>query len=276
MATDEVTHASVTVLLVNFRSLANIEARLRSGALRGCNVVIVDNGDDPTGITALCDTFGASSILLAQNVGFAAAVNAAVAAVGAVGRQWLVLNPDVALTTEQFAQLRGALTPGLDGVAPLLQGPDGRLQVGCAGGRLSLRSVVAYFLFVSHLIPRVRGVFLTRAQARKAHAVEWLCMACMLLAPDAFDRYGPIPEGELVYAEDLAWGTAASAKGARFRLVSDVVVRHDQGASGGSHRWIGAMERLCRARLGRFRGGCAILAIRFGLRLRRALGREIV
>jgi GT2 family glycosyltransferase len=100
-------------------------------------------------------------------------------------------------------------------------------------------------------------------------------MACLLLTPEAFARFGPIPETELVYAEDLAWGTAASVNGARFQLDSDIVVRHDQGSSGASDRWVGAIERLCRARLGPVRGRLAVVAIKLGLGIRRLAGRQV-
>ena len=112
-------------------------------------------------------------------------------------------------------------------------------------------------------------------KSRRAQEVEWLCMACLLLAPDAFDRYGPIPEDELVYAEDVAWGTAATVRGATFRLVPEVTVRHERGASGSSERWVGALERLCRRRLGNRRGRIAVIVIRIGLGVRRALGRTV-
>lgn len=267
--------SQITVIIVNFHSLPNIAARLESLALDGPDVIVVDNGDDPAGVSRVCAAHSVTAVLLDQNVGFAAAVNAAVATVDNPRQPWLLLNPDVHLAPGQLHQLVAALDDGTDGVAPLLEGSDGRLQVGPAGGALTLSSVAAYFLFVSHLVPRLRGAFLTRSQSRRASDVAWLCMACLLLAPDAFARFGPIPETELVYAEDVAWGTAASARGARFQLVPGVVVRHDQGASGASNRWTGALERLCRARLGPFRGRLAVAAIRVGLGARQMMGRRV-
>jgi hypothetical protein len=67
----------------------------------------------------------------------------------------------------------------------------------------------------------------------------------------------------------------ATRAGARFRLLADVVVRHEHGSSGQSARWVGALERLCRRRLGRIRGGLAVGAIRIGLGVRRGLGRRV-
>jgi GT2 family glycosyltransferase len=264
----------LTVVLVNYRSLANIEARLASPALRGAVVIVVDNGDDPDGVSALCTRYGATPLLLARNVGFAAGVNAAVASVAEPDRPWLLLNPDAAIMRDDLEALVEDL-PGRDGVGPALVQPDGRLQVGAGGGPLTLRSVAYYFLFLVHLLPRLRGIFLTRRQTRASRDVDWLCMACLVLTADAFDRFGPIPEDELVYAEDVAWGTRASRSGAKFRLRADIVVRHEHGSSGASNKWVGAVERLCRRRLGGLRGGLAIVAIRLGLGMRRLLGRRV-
>jgi N-acetylglucosaminyl-diphospho-decaprenol L-rhamnosyltransferase len=273
--TDNPTHAALTVILVNYRSLANIETAFAAGGLSGHNVIVVDNGDDPAGVTRVCAEHHATPLLLDHNIGFAAAVNRAVATIADPTRPWLLLNPDVRVTSAQLKELAEALRDGPDGIAPLLAGSDGRLQIGSGGGALSLSSVAIYFLFVAHLFPRLRGVFLTRSQSRQARRVAWLCMACLLLTPDAFTRFGPIPEDELVYAEDVAWGTAASERGARFELVPGLVVRHDQGASGASRRWSGAFERLCRARLGPVRGRFAVIAVRAGVGTRRLLGRQV-
>ncbi len=268
------TGPELTVVLVNYRSLANIKSRLSSASLRGQRVIVVDNGDDPDGVTAACARAGAAPLLLEDNAGFAAAVNAAVRSVEAPDRPWLLLNPDVHVTPEQLVTLAAELDAA-DAVGPALRQGDGRLQVGAGGGPITLRSVAYYFLFVSHLLPWLRGIFLTRRQTRGRRDVDWLCMACLLLRPDAFVRFGSIPEDELVYAEDVAWGTLASDQGARLRLVADVVVRHDHGSSGESRRWVGALERLCLRRLGRMRGGLAVSAIRMGLAIRRSLGRRV-
>jgi len=160
-------------------------------------------------------------------------------------------------------------------VAPLLLDPGNRVQVGSAGGPLTLASVAGYFLLVSHLVPAVRGVFLTRRQLARGTRADWLCMACLLVRGDAFERFGPIPEDELVYAEDLAWGTAATTAGARLVLVPGLRAVHAQGASGGSARWVGAFERTLRRRMSGASGIVAVGCVRVGLRLRRMLGRRV-
>lgn len=260
---------TVGVVLVNYRSLTDVAARLDSGVLAGTRVVVVDNASDPHGVQALCDRTGASAVLLDRNVGFAGGVAAGTAALGPV-EELLLLNPDAALDAAALAALQAALRErSLDGVAPLLVEPGGRLQVGAAGGPVTLRSVAWYFLGIAHLLPGLRGIFLTRRQSRSASGVDWLCAACLLLRGDVLDRFGALPLDELVYAEDLAWGTAATARGARLALVPSVRVQHAVGASGGSAAWVGAVERLLKRRLGRPRGYVAVGMVRFGLVTRR-------
>ena len=267
----------VRVVLVNYRCADDIEARLRSGVLRPADeVLIVDNGSDPERVAAWESPYGITAVLLEENVGFAAAVNAAVA-MSTTTTPVLLLNPDLQLTADVLDGLVAALDgpTGPDGVAPLLLEPGDRVQVGAAGGPLTLGAVAAYFLMVSHLLPRVRGVFLTRRQLTRGIRADWLCMACLLVRADAFERFGPVPEDELVYAEDLAWGTAATAAGARFALQPGLHAVHAQGASGGSARWVGAFERTLRRRLPGARGRLAVACVRVGLGARQMLGRRV-
>lgn len=274
------TRPAVRAVLVNYHCADDVEARLRSGVLGPADeVLIVDNASDPERVRAWESEHGVTAILLPDNIGFAAAVNTAVAA-STTDAPVLLLNPDVELSAEVLGQLTSALgapgEPPLDGVAPLLLDQGGGVQVGGAGGPLTARSVAAYFLLVTHLVPAVRGVFLTRRQLAAGAAADWLCMACLLVRGDAFDRFGPVPEDELVYAEDLAWGTAATGAGARFRLLPQARVVHARGASGGSARWVGAFERTVRRRVPGVRGALAVGSVRLGLAARRAAGRRVV
>jgi N-acetylglucosaminyl-diphospho-decaprenol L-rhamnosyltransferase len=274
------TRPAVRVVLVNYRCADDVEARLRSGVLGPLDeVLIVDNASDPERVRAWESSYGVRALLMPSNVGFAAAVNAAVRASG-TGGPILLLNPDVELTARALEQLTAALGgpgpgSGPDGVAPLLLDPAGGVQVGAAGGPLTAGSVAAYFLLVSHLLPGLRGVMLTRRQLAAGADADWLCMACLLLRADAFERFGPIPTDELVYAEDLAWGTAATLAGAHFRLLPGTRVVHAQGVSGGSGLWVGAFERTIRRRLPGPRGAVAVWSARVGLAARRAVGRRV-
>ena len=264
----------VLVILVNWRLADQIEQLLASGALTGQRVLLVDNASQPDEIQALAGRYGAEALLLQENFGFAGAVNRALAA-SRPARAVLLLNPDVRLRAATVGVLHQRLVrDDLTGVAPLLVRPDGSVQVS-GGGPLTARSFLLYFLFLSHLLPKARGVFYTRRQLRAGLAPSWLGMGCLLLRGDAFHRYGPIPEDELVYGEDVAWGVAASHAGARFALATDLRVSHDQGAAGASSRSHPALARLAIRQLGPFRGGLAAGCMWAGLGVRRLVGRTL-
>jgi GT2 family glycosyltransferase len=273
---------TTAAIVVNYQSIEFVRRLLASGGLDGTDIVVVDNGSEPEAVLETCRSHGARPMLLPDNVGFAAAVNVAVAQLAPACEEVLLVNPDLTLTSGAVSGLRRARQElQADAVCPLIlvEGTN-RVQGGNGGGPLSLTAIAAYYWFLSHLFPRLRGIFLTRAQTRRLRTpvqLEWLCMACLLVRRDAFVTYGPVPEDEIVYAEDIAWGTSASAAGARLFLVPEISVEHRRGASGGSsyEAYVGSLNRLLRRRMPPARAWLACFMVTSGLGLRRALGRRV-
>jgi N-acetylglucosaminyl-diphospho-decaprenol L-rhamnosyltransferase len=274
-----VTTASI---VVNYKSVDFVRRLLASGGLSGTEVIVVDNGSEPAEVVEACNSYGATAVLLPENIGFAAAVNAAVTQLEPGYGLVLLVNPDVSLGVEAVAQLRRASEElEADAVCPviLVEGTE-RVQGGNGGGPLSLTAIAAYYWFVTHLFPGVKGLFLTRAQIRRVREplqLDWLCMACLLVRRDAFTRYGDIPEDEIAYSEDIAWGTRASAAGARLFLVPGISVEHKRGASKGSsyEAYVGSLRRLLHRRMAPTKARLAYLIISSGLWVRRAFGRQV-
>ncbi|HET6910837.1 MAG TPA: glycosyltransferase [Mycobacteriales bacterium] len=266
---------SLRVILVNYRCLDGIAEHLRSPVFHDCDVILVDNASDPQQVAELARSTGARALYMDRNVGFAAAVNAAArlpAREGSAHSATLLLNPDVEIDEQQLAALlRHLQQSDADAVGPVLVDEHGRVWVSSAGGPITLRSVAWYFLFLSHLVPRLSGFFWTRRQVTRGpvEVPRWLCGACLLVRADAFERFGYLPTDEIVYGEDVGWGVAATARGARLVLARDVVVRHVGGQSGGSDAWVDATIRTMRRHLGPVRGPVASLVVRAGLGLRR-------
>ncbi len=259
---------SLLAVVVNYRLAGRIEELLASGVLCGHDVLLVDNASEPGELRQIADRHRTDLMLLDRNYGFAGAVNRAVAH-AQPHAQILLVNPDVTLTASMLSSLQRALAQGsLTAVSPLLLNSDGSVQVGTAGGPATGSAVAIYFLFVSHVIRRAKGIFYTRRQLSSGLEPAWLCMACLLLQGDAFTRYGPIPEYEIVYAEDVAWGIRASRTGARFAVLADVRAIHEQGAAGESDRWRGALGRLVIRENGSLRGWLAVSAMWLGLGVR--------
>lgn len=285
MSSPEATGSEVTAVasvIVNYRSSSFVERLLASGGLAGTLVTIVDNGSEPERVKELAASSGATAILLETNIGFGAAVNVAVEELPPECREVLLVNPDVTMSQDTVVRLHRALNElDADAVSPviLVEGTGG-VQGGNGGGPLSIRSLVDYYWFLAHLFPARRGLFLTRAQTQRLSrpcALDWLCMAFLLVRRDAFARFGPVPEEELVYSEDIAWGTKASAAGAQLFLVPSVSIEHRRGASGGSSydAYVGSLTRLLDRRLSPRRAIIARFIVRSGLLVRRAVGRKI-
>jgi GT2 family glycosyltransferase len=263
----------VLVLIVNYRLADHIERLLASACLVPHRVLLVDNASQPERLRQIAGRFGTELLLLDRNYGFAGAVNRALAQATPASTV-LLLNPDVHMGSGTLDALRRALADdrGLTGVTPLLLNGDGSRQVGTAGGPPSVAGFFSYFCFVSHLLPRTRGVMFTRRQLASGLTPSWLCMACLLVRGDAFSRFGPVPEFELAYAEDVAWGVAASAAGARFAVLPRVTVVHEQGAAGESARWKHALARLAVREAGLVRGCLARVFMEVGLGVRALVG----
>lgn len=265
------------VILINYRCVEDVARQLQEASIAGALVALVDNASEPVEVSRLAREHGTLVSLNDTNGGFAGGVNTGLRLLADAGHDGpvLLLNPDVHLTDAAMIRMLDEVDRGADGVSPQLRLGNGQLQVGVAGGPLTLWSVCVYFLGLAHVAPPLRGLFWTRSQARRGGSPAWLCAGCLLLSNRAVSTYGRWPEDEVVYAEDVAWGTRASKAGARFVLLSDVEVVHRAGGSGASSAWSGALERLCRRRLGRPRGTMAVIAIRLGIGLRRLLGRRI-
>ena len=270
-----VTNSSTLVVMVNFHLTEDIRRLLSGDALNDCTVIVVDNAAEPDEVISICALYGATAVLRPENYGFASAINY-VAPLFDTFDNVLLLNPDVEISREQIEELRDRRSSErLTGISPLLTSASGRVQVGTAGGGVSNGAVAAYFLFASHLLPKLRGTFYTRRQLLTSVNPKWLCMACLLLDGHAVSRYGLIPEDEVVYAEDLVWGWRASARGARFALATDIAVVHRQGAAGAGSRWRGATSRMLRREGGRYRALPGVVALWVGLGVRRAMRRQI-
>ncbi len=263
------------VVIVNYGLADHVERLLSSGALTARRVLLVDNASEPERIRELARDYAVETLLLERNHGFAGAVNRALAHAEHRGSV-LLLNPDVHLAAPDVEVLCRTLAEReLTAITPMLVAPNGLPRVGTAGGPLTFAGFARYFLFWSQLRPKAPGAFFTRRQLEAALTPEWVSMACLMLAPDAFSRYGPIPEYELVYAEDLAWGSAACSDGARFAVATEVRVLHEQGAAGASARWRGATARYAIRELGPVEGRLAVTVMWLGLGARWAFGRRI-
>jgi N-acetylglucosaminyl-diphospho-decaprenol L-rhamnosyltransferase len=169
-----------------------------------------------------------------SNLGFAAGNNAAFEYCN--GDYLLLLNPDAFLdSVEPIWALARHLDTIVEvaAVGPRLVNADGSHQVGDCGWEHNLQHSVGHFLFLHHIFPRVKSLFLTNASLLNNGLVDvdWICGACMLVRKSAIDRIGPMDSSFFMYSEDAEWGMRMRRNGYRILYEPSVKVLHMQGGT---------------------------------------------
>jgi GT2 family glycosyltransferase len=192
----------------------------------GLETMVVDNGSGD-GTVAYLEREAVPHVSLAENVGFAAAVNLGVARVKSAAV--LVLNADTALEPGAVGTLLGALAAdrSLGGVQPrILQLEEAERDVD--GARL---------YSVGQSLTRDGRAFEAGAgepqgaQSAAPHEVFGVCGAACLLRRELFDRLGGYDERYFAFYEDVDLNVRARVAGWRFGYVPEAVVWHLGNAS---------------------------------------------
>ena len=230
----ELAAPSVAVVIPSWNSAELLTRCLDS--LRGQGEVetfVVDNGSSDGSVELLRER-GIPHLTLAENRGFAAAVNLGVARTKAP--LVLPLNADTELEPGALAALAAALgaDPGLGGVAPRI------LQVEGEG-----RDVASARLYSAGMaLTRDGRAFETGAGETQSPAwlrgreVFGVCGAACLLRRELFGELGGYDESFVSFYEDVDLNVRARVAGRRFAYVPEAVVWHLGNAS-----WQAGFER---------------------------------
>jgi N-acetylglucosaminyl-diphospho-decaprenol L-rhamnosyltransferase len=221
------------VAVVTHNSAADLERFLAGQAelARRLEVplIVVDNGStDATPDLLRSSDADIELVAWRDNRGYAAAVNAAVAATA--DSDVLLLNPDVeAPTREGVGSLVefAARHPRTAVVAPRLLYPDSRPQPS-ARRFPSLLAMLGSIGAVARLAPARRSYedYLSPSWAEVATPVDWVIGAAMLLRRAAFDAVGGWDERFFLYMEDADYCRRCWRAGFETWLVPSVSVRH--------------------------------------------------
>jgi GT2 family glycosyltransferase len=206
---------NLLVVIVAYRNTSALATALR--ALGGAHEVLVVDNDADTYVNELVSRAGATYVTPGRNIGFAAAVNIALAR--RKGRDLLLLNPDARISAYGIERLLAVLEAdrGVCAVAPRVVDEDGHPQR-VEWAVPSPREEIIKALHLERLL-RPRATFLIGA--------------VLLLNADALDDVGPFDERFFVYAEECDWQLRAFRRGWRIKLVDDVYARHLGGGSSG-------------------------------------------
>lgn len=184
-------------------------------SLRGeLPVIVVDNGASDEA-SSLCRAWGAQYVRSPDNVGFAVAVNSAIAARGD-DEHLLLLNPDARITPEDAQLLVGRLesSPDLAAVAPRLLFADGSDQK-------------TVWPMPSPWVATLGLIGLSDRLAKR----YFLSGAVLVLRGEAIGEVGRLDERFFLYAEEADWQMRALRAGWRVEVIPDVRAVHVGGAT---------------------------------------------
>jgi GT2 family glycosyltransferase len=225
-----------SVVIINFRTPELVERCLRSiaadPAAEGLELVVLDNGSADGSVQRLAAAGLPGRLVgLDDNRGFAAAVNAAMRT--ARHDRVVVLNADTEVRPGALTALLGALDdPGVGVAAPLLEHPDGRLQVN-AYRRFPTLAVLAFELSIAggYLLALTgdrlpHPMALTEAAHARGGDVEHVMGAALAVQRAAWEQTGGLDEDFFLYLEETEWQRRLRAAGRRVVLVPAARVMH--------------------------------------------------
>ena len=197
-------------------------------------VIVIDNASNDGSPEMVAAQFPEVRLLRnSENVGFARANEQAAAL--AHGEYLLLLNsdtllqePDILKRWVDYMDRHPAV--GVSGCQLLW--PDGRHQVGDAGFRPSLRSLLGHFWSLSSLAFSVfPPLFLGRRRFREPIDVDWVSGAACLVRRSILPRTGFLESRIFMYAEDIEWCCRIRDHGYRITYLPQVHIVHLQGGS---------------------------------------------
>ena len=218
-------------------------------------VLVVDNASTDGSMDVLREHPEVQGLRNASNVGFARAVNQALAV--AKGRFVLLLNPDTRIESPVFRQLLAFAEahPGAGIVGPRLVNPDGTLQtsayrfptlVQAAGTILGLKRLVPV-TWLRARAGRWLGRWFGQFDAHRApRQVDLVTGACMLVRRQVLDAIGGLDPRFFLYFEEKDYCLRARRAGFGTYFDPSAEVVHVIGGSSRSNPGITVVER-CRS-----------------------------
>jgi len=203
----------VEVVVVAFGAPGLLDRAL--APLAGLPVTVVDNSSHPQ-VREVCRVRGVRLLDPGANLGFAAAVNLALADRLAPGADVLLLNPDAQVEPADLAVLSARLgsEPSLASVAPAQVDESGRpARVG--------------WPFPSPWGHWLDALGLGRLRRRNDYVIG----SVLLLRAEALDQVGGFDDGFFLYAEETDWARRASRLGWRHTVVEQVQATHSGGGT---------------------------------------------
>lgn len=229
----------LAVVLVSYNSEHVILSALAPLVdVEGVEIVVVDNDSQDSTVDEIEKHFPSVRVMkMAENLGFAQAVNIGVESCGAA--DVMLLNPDAVVSIASIRTLLTALAePGSGIVAPLIEDHGSRLGILPAGRFPTVWRMLLHFSGVSRMSAgrsALWGHYLLPANVTSRRlSVDWVTGACMVFSKDTWELAGRLNERWFMYAEDIDFCFRVKSLGLSVRLLSDATASHLVGQSDSS------------------------------------------
>ncbi|WP_187270786.1 glycosyltransferase family 2 protein [Lacisediminihabitans profunda] len=199
----------ITVSFGSDAVLPGFLASISASSARQLRVIVADNKADDGSISTLVRRAGFDYLPMTGNLGYGAAINAAVATLPAE-IEWLVIgNPDITIDTGAIDTLiaRAESNPRIALVGPRIVDEAGVIYPS-ARSIPSLRTGVGHALFANiwPTNPWSSAYHNDRTEMLKARTSGWLSGAFFLARRSAFEQLGGFDEHFFMYFEDVDLG----------------------------------------------------------------------
>lgn len=244
------TAGTVRVGIVSWNTAALLDRCLAAlpAALHGwdASIVVVDNASSDGSASLAAGHSGVTVIGNAANVGYARAMNQALAGAGAP--VLIALNPDTEPGPGSLALLADRLlaNPLVGLVAPRLVNADGSTQYSARRfPSLGVATAGAVVPVRWHAGSLGRRLLLEHAsRPETSRDIDWAIGAVHVIRTAALAGRPPYDERWFMYAEDIELCWRLAQRGWRRRLEADIVVSH-VGNAAGERAWGDAYNRRC-------------------------------
>jgi len=169
---------------------------------------------------------GHEVIALADNIGFAAAVNLAMGRALAMGADWvLLLNNDATIdpTCVDRCLVEAARHHRVAAVGPAVAYAHDPSRLWFAGAAHSRRLALVWH----------RGHFARPGNVPASADSDYIPGCCVLVSAAAWRDVGPLREDFFMYYEDAEWGERARARGWHLRYLGELLCLHAMALSSG-------------------------------------------
>lgn len=253
-----------------------------SSALEGVQpseLIVADNNSSDRTLEVVRQLAPAARVIqLGDNRGYAAGINAAVAAASPSSEAVLILNPDVQLMPRSVGRLLDTLgQPGTGITVPRLLGSDGGLRYSLRRDPTVLRALGEAFLG-GNRAGRVSVLGEVISDPRRYEhpcLADWATGAIMLISRECLNAVGPWDESYFLYSEETDYAWRARQMCYALRYVPDAAAVHEGGPS--DERWTTLTVnrvRLFARRHGRLHGAAFRLGVILNEGLRALAGRR--